>query len=556
MAGVFALMMTGCGTPPAPAPSAPPPKFYRAGAERAGVKFEHKQSRDGRVAFLPETLGPGVASLDYDGDGNQDLFWVQGSGPTDGKQADTVPPCALHRNTGRGDQFDEVGLVSGAAVRGWGQGVVACDLDNDGYQDLVITGYHDPVKVLLNNGDGTFRLVTQERGLPAGDRWWTSATAIDLDRDGLLDLYLGAYVKFFDKDWEANPPMVEFSGMQMPRTLAPSPFDPEPNVFLANRGGRFEDRTAALGLANAEGRTLAAMAADLDADGWCDLFVANDVSPVVLYRGGPGKPQEVAQQAMVSEARGSMGLALGDTDSDGVLDVLCTHWVGDIPAVFRGIPARAGRLAFKDEAVGAGFGMLPRDLVGWGVGFADVDRDGRDDVLIVNGHTNPIGNAPLLAPQIGLLMLAKPNRKYQLWLPSSDSGEEAFMAPRVGRSAAFTDLNSDGCLDVAVGNNNAAGEVWRHVGGPGSWLGLDLSGTASSRSPVGARVKVTCGGETRLKQVVSGDSYLSSGDPRLVFSTGAQSGPYDVEVSWPSGAVQKLTGLAGNRYHRVVEGGR
>lgn len=550
-------LLAGCGSrEPEPAPTAPGaarPAFFRDITSDSGVSFVHAQSDNGQVLYLPETLGPGTASIDYDGDGRPDLFFVQGSGPTNRRDVATVPRAALYRNAGPGARFDEVAAASGTDLACWGQGCLAFDGDNDGYQDLIVTGYHEPVRLLVNNGDGTFRPAAHSAGLPAGDRWWTFATAIDLERDGLLDLYVGSYVKFGKADWVENPPMIEFSGMKLPQTMAPSPYLGDANAFLSNRGnGCWEDHTEALGVADAHGRGMAALAADHDLDGWTDLFVANDVSPCALFRNSSGKLRETAGPAFVGESRGSMGVALGDVDRNGLMDIAVTHWVGDLPALYQCQRATPGKLAYKDAAVQIGLGTLPRDRVGWAVGLFDFDHDSRDDLLIINGHTSYVDQKGKLVAQDAVLFRGAASGAFEFVLPPRD-GPQPLNTARVGRSAAFTDLDGDGGIDVAVGVNNGPAEIWQSVGSPGKWIGAQLVGTASSRDAVGARLKLTAGTLTRHAQVTSGESFFATNDPRRMFGLGATAGPCAIQVHWPSGRAEKFEGLAGGRYHRLVE---
>jgi hypothetical protein len=560
----------GCGSgrapgeAPAPGRSAAaasvapgPASMFVDSTRAAGITFVHSQSRNGLVNFLPETLGPGVACLDYDNDGREDLFFVQGSGPTDGKDRSTVPASHLYRQ-GERTTFDEVGERAGADARGWGQAALALDWNNDGYQDLVITGYRDPVKLLANNGDGTFRTVEGSAGLPAGDRWWSFATAIDHDRDGLQDLYLGAYLRFGPEHWVERPKVLDYGFGVLPETMVPAPYRPEPNAFLRNRGdGSFQDRTAALGVADRPGRALGAISADLDGDHWSDLFVANDVSPCALFRNTGGRFREIAAEAWVNQSRGSMGLALGDHDRDGFPDIVCTHWVGDIPALYVNKRKRSRHLSFTDDAEHRGLGQVPRNLVGWAVSFLDFTNDGRDDLLIIHGHTSHDPRRPgHLEPQPGAMFSAGPDLAFRMHIDRGDG--EPVHQRIVGRGAAFVDLDSDGATDVAVGANNGPARLWMHARTGGRWIGLDLAGSRSNRDALGTHVRLS-GGATgsridRVRQVASGESFFSTNSRRLLFGLGDMIGPCRAEVTWPSGRRESFSALATGRYHRVVEG--
>lgn len=550
--GFAALCSAGCGQK-APEPAPPPPALYLTDSTaEAGITFEHAQSRNRNVAYLPETLGPGVAGLDYDGDGRPDLFFVQGSGHTNGKDPATVPVAHLYRSAGAGPRLDETGVASGAALKAWGQAVLACDWNNDGFQDLVVTAYREPITLLTNRGDGTFDLARGERGLPPGDRWWSSATALDRDRDGWLDLYLGAYVKFGENDWQDNPPNISFNGVSLPQTMAPTPYQGDANAFVANAAnGSWRDMTAALDVANTRGRTLGALAADLDQDGWTDLLVANDVSPIALFHNRKGALPDEADLAMISEQRGSMGLALGDLDHDGALDVICSHWLGDHPAIYRHL--EGPKLAYQDVAPRSGIGAMAPDKVGWAVSWRDFDGDGQEDVLIVNGHTSFVFTKGKLEAHVPTLLLGQGSGKLRGYFPEPGS-TGPLNTKVVGRGAAFTDVDNDGRVDVAVGVNNGPAALWKGLPHSGHWIGLLPVGTLSNRNGVGALMDVASGTVTRHAQVVSGDSFFSSSDARVLVSLGAECKPARVTVRWPSGRRESFEGLSADRYHRLVEG--
>jgi hypothetical protein len=512
----------------------------------SGVKFVHNQSRKGEINYLPQTLGPGVASFDMDGDGLQELFFVQGR---DGEKA-----SHLYRAVDLESAASEVAAHAGANVVGWGQACLAEDLDVDGYTDLVITSYREPVRVLWNQGDGTFRATTLSA--EGGDeRWWSALAAVDLERDGLPDLYVGAYVEFGPKHWLEKPAMQTVDGLApVPETMLPGPYNSAPNAFFRHAGARrWRDATKELGVANEAGRTLGILAADLDADGWTDLFVANDVSPCALYRNKKGTLVDFTGNAYVGESRGSMGLALGDPNGDGAMDIVCTHWIGDVPALYMNMLKGAKRLAFKDDADRSGLSTLPRSLVGWSVAFLDFENDAIDDLLIVHGHTSHDPQRPgHLEAQPSYRLAGKPGGKFEIVVPEHGS-PEAPDAKRVGRGAAFADLDRDGRVDVALGTNNGAASIWRNQRAGGRWLTLELVGTRSARSGLGADVLLKSGGRTRRKQRVSGDSYFSANPPVLHFGLG-DGAAEELVVSWPAGSRETFGPLKPSSYVRVVEG--
>jgi hypothetical protein len=553
----------GCGRAPAPSAGAsadasaagaagPTAGVFRDVTARTGVRFRHAHSRRGAIQFLPETLGPGVAALDHDGDGLLDLFFVQGAGNEDGKP---VPACELYRRDASGASFEETAELASADVRGPGQAALAADLDNDGYPDLLVTSYRAPLRLLMNNGDGTFTERASRSGLPETGGWQTFATALDFDRDGLLDVYLGRYLVFGPEHFVEKPRLIHHDMGALPETMLPGPYPPEPKVLLKNRGdGRFADVTAAAGAANPEGKGMGALAADLNDDGWTDLFVANDVTPCALLENRKdGTFRDVAAAAYVGENRGSMGIAIGDWNRDARPDLVVSHWVGDVPALYERRSPPRRRMAFTDRAEASGLGRSPRDLVGWAVGCIDLENDGREALLVVNGHTNALPSVPgvLVAQKAVLFEWKGPIEGFEMVGPHGPG--DPLERGRVGRGAVFCDLDHDGSTDVVLGCNNGHAEVWLTRSGAGDWLGVLPVGTRSPRDPVGARVELVAP-HARTRQVVSGDSFFSSNPYRLLFGLGRAAASATVRVTWPSGCSEVFAGLAPRQYHRLVEG--
>lgn len=523
---------------------------FEDATRRLGISFVHHDSRSGRIDYLPQTLGPGLGSIDYDGDGFTDLFFVQGPGDTDRR-----PPSELFRCRPEGG-YEEVGGPSGAGVRGWGQSCLVADIDSDGYPDTAVTRYREPLILLRNMGDGTFRETAGAVGLVGPTLWQSFATAVDYDRDGRLDLYLGHYVDFGPAHWLERPRMVAYDQGEFLETMMPRPYRPEPKIlYRQGDDGRFQDRTRPSGAANPAGRGMAALAADLDGDGWQDIFVANDVSPCALLRNQhDGTFRDVAERAWVYESRGSMGIALGDWDTDGRPDIVISHWLGDVPALYHNRTAPGRPLLFSDRAEVAGLSASPRDLVGWAVAFIDLANDGQPEILVVNGHTNHRPDRPgTLTPQPALLFGRGPANRYEPVMPAGP--DDPLGRPRVGRSAVFEDLDHDGAVDVVVGNNNGPAEVWHHRPTAGAWIGLVLSGTASNRDALGARVQVLGPGDRPLgvRHRVSGDSFYASTLGPMHFGLGLAAGPVTARVRWPSGDSQVFGGLVPGRLHRLVE---
>jgi hypothetical protein len=552
---IVALGATGCGTsgsdtPATPSPAACPNCVWRDATAESGVAYRHVDSRGGSIDYLPQTIGPGVAALDFDGDGLLDLSFAPGAG--DESKGVKEPAAPLYRRTADGAKFEDAGPASGLLPRGCGQAVLAVDYDNDGYTDLVVTRYWAANLLYRNNGDGTFREVAAALGASGMSKWTSFAAAIDRDRDGLNDLYVGNYLDFRPEHWKASPGWVNHDMGKFLDTLLPGPYAPEKKVMLANRSGRFEAVDA--GAENAEGRGLGAMAADLDDDGWLDLFVANDVSPCALMLNQKnGTFQDVAQAGYVAENRGSMGIALGDSNRDLKADLAVSHWVGDIPALYERV-SKAGRPPqYADRARSTPIGQVSLDNSGWAIAFVDARNTGDEGLVVINGHTNPqSGKKGALVPQAALFLIGKEG---QLAFPGP-AIEDPVNTHRVGRGGVFADLDLDGGVDVVVANNNGPAEVWKNRGAPGAWIEVEARGTASNRDGIGTRVELldASGKPARVKQIVSGDSFYSSNPYRVRFGLGAADAPVSLRLRWLSGRVEDFAGLAVRALHRLVEG--
>ena len=528
---------------------AAPVRFTDITAE-SGIRFRHFNGAAGEFYF-PEIAGPGAAFLDYDRDGDQDIFLVNGSSLPAPNPA-TDPNSQLYRNDGDGT-FTEVTAESRIDLRGFfGMGAAAGDYDNDGDPDLYVTGYLRSV-LLVNNGDGTFRDGTESAGVRNLGHWATSAGFFDFDRDGLLDLFVCNYVLF---DTAVNPAC---SGGGFRSYCHPSAFEADPNVLYRNNGdGTFSDVSGVSGVAGVRGKSLGVAFADYDRDGWTDVFVANDTVADFLYHNqGDGRFEEIGFLAGVAynedgHARAGMGVDFGDYDGDGRLDLIVTNFTSEGNALFR----NAGDGSFAEVTRHTGIRKNSFLKVGFGVRFFDYDNDADLDVMAVNGHVIPRiaeYRDDTSFPQEKLLY---DNQQGKFRERSRESGD-CFAVRDVGRGAAFADIDNDGDVDALVTNNAGGVQLLRNDGGNrNNWLLLKLVGRKSNRDGLGARLTAHIGGRVVVTQVHRASSYLSSQDPRAHLGLGRSTAVDRLRVDWPSGRTQVLHALPANRILTIEETAR
>jgi enediyne biosynthesis protein E4 len=521
---------------------------FRDDAQAAGLSFVYENG-ESSLHQLPEFAGGGIGLLDYDGDGWLDVYLVQGG---------RFPPDPAHQPP-RGDRlfrnrrdgtFQDVTDASGIGgmTQGYGHGVAVGDYDNDGHADLFVTRWRS-YTLYRNRGDGRFEDVTQRAGL-AGDRDWpTSAAFADLDNDGDLDLYVCHYVA-----WDADNPRIcyTFPPNQVVTGCNPREVEPRPDHVFRNDRGRFTDVTATAGIFEHQGRGLGVVAADLDDDGRIDLFVANDQSANYLFHNRGGfQFEETAQTAGVAaNAEGGyqagMGVACGDLDGDGRLDLAVTNFYGESTTFFRNL----GQGVFADQTTDVGLAAPTRHRLGFGIAFLDVDNDGRLDLLTANGHVNDYGpSVPYLMP-IQLLRGGEDGRLRDV----SDRAGPPFGPLHLGRGLAAGDLDNDGRVDALVVAQNEPLVFLHNQTRAGHFVTLALEGTASNRDGVGASVVVVAGPERRVAQRIGGGSYQSAGDPRLHFGLGDARRIASLEVHWPSGRVDRYHDLPADTGYLLREG--
>jgi Tfp pilus assembly protein PilF len=524
----------------------------------AGIQFRHFWGQ--RSSQIPEDMGSGAAWGDYDNDGWPDLFLVNVVGPitlTPEEVRRSPARCALYRNN-RDGTFTDVSVAAGVDLGAWGMGAEWADYDNDGWLDLVVSTYGENV-LYRNNGDGTFSDRTRAAGLGGKRGFWSGVAWADYDRDGFLDLYVTGYVKY---SRPSEPTAAEQYDVENPASINPNAFPPERNLlYHNNRNGTFTEVAARAGVLGDRGKSLEAAWADFDEDGWPDLYVANDVTDNQLFRNlGNGTFEDISHLAHVADYRSAMGLAVGDWDNDQDLDMFITHWIAQENALYSNLGHRSPgahtgpAVEFKDEADRYGLGQIALDFVGWGTFFFDYNNDGKLDLFVANGHTFQRRDAPhLLAPETGQLFWNR-GVEHGFYDVSAASGEY-FHNPYVGRGAAFADYDNDGDLDVVVVNHGGAAVLLRNDGGNrGRWLNVKLEGRRSSRTAVGAKIRVVAAHTTQVREVGAQASYLSQNDLTEHFGLGTIAEIDSLVVTWPSGLRQVRTDLPSNQTVTLVEG--
>ncbi len=523
---------------------------------KAGVNFTHSAGRTSQK-YLPESMGAGVAMLDYNNDGLLDLFFVNGAALQDpmlpgGKPDKSAPRYwnRLFQNKGDGT-FADVTETAGLRGDGYGMGVAVGDFNNDGFADLYVTSVGRNA-LYRNNGDGTFSDVTEKAGV-ACSGWSTGACFVDYDRDGRLDLIVARYL---DWDFAQN----QYCGEHRSGYRAychPDQFKPTTHVLYHNNGdGTFTDMSKTSGLGVVPSKGLGTAVNDFDRDGWPDIAIANDSFPQQLFRNNrDGTFSEVATEMGLGydedgKTFAGMGIDFADYDNDGFPDVFINALAHQRYALFQN---RNGS-AFDYVSGSTNMASISTLHSGWGAKFIDYDNDGWKDLFVVQGHV--MDNIELTQPSVHYRepMLLIRNRGGKFDDVSRQSGP-VFNIALAARGAAFGDLNNDGWVDVAINCNDGPALVVLNRGGNGNhWLGVNTVGTRSNRDGIGARVRVIA--ESGFEQhgfVSTAGSYLSASDKRLHFGLGQDRRARLVEITWPSGLIQRVNDIAADRVLTVKE---
>jgi hypothetical protein len=525
---------------------------------KAGIHFVHNNGAFGKK-FLPETVGPGVAFIDYDNDGWPDIFLVNGTDWPGHGQKHTTPK--LYHNNHDGT-FTDVTHKAGLDIEMYGVGVAVGDYDNDGYDDLFVTAYGQS-HLFHNNGNGTFTDVTHKAGLGGIKEFNTSAAWVDYDRDGKLDLVVGNYVQ-----WSAETDLYCTMDGKSKSYCTPESYKGTPVRLWHNNGKdstgnvTFSDVTQKAGLGEPTSKTLGVAVLDYDNDGWPDLLFSNDTQPNKLYRNnGNGTFTEKAVVAGVAfsedgVARAGMGVDTADYDRTGNTSLMITNFSNQMISLYH----NEGKGLFVDEAPRSDVGRASLLTLGFGCFFFDYDLDGWPDILVVNGHIDP----DIQKVQVNVKYAEPPHLFRNLgkgkFAEVTKSAGAEFAAARVGRSAAYADVFNDGRLDVLLSTNGGAVHLFRNVAAKDSSTSTNhsvrfkLIGTKSNRGGIGAVVRVTSSDGTQTQMLKSGSSYLAANELVMTFGLGQLTKADAVEIRWPSGQVDKLLNVNAGQTVTVTEG--
>ena len=520
---------------------------FRDITAQAGIRFVHNNAALGKK-YLPETMGPGCAFIDYDGDGYPDILLVNGEDwPGHSKTQSTLK---LYHNNQNGT-FSDVTAKAGLAVTMFGMGVAVGDYDNDGHDDIFVTALGQN-HLFRNNGNGTFTDVTKSAGMWGPSEFSTSAAWVDYDRDGKLDLVVANYVQWS----QPTDIYCTLDGAHKSYCTPESYKGTSLRVWHNLGGGKFEDATQKAGMNDPTSKSLGLAILDYNGDGWPDIFVANDTQPNKLYlnkQNGTFEEKAVAAGIAFSEdgvARAGMGVDAADYDRSGHASLMITNFANQMLSLYH----NEGNGLFVDEAPRSEVGRNTLVTLGFGCFFFDYDNDGWPDILVADGHIeNEIervqkrvsyAEPPHLFRNLG-------GGKFQEVTAQVGA---AFASPKVARGAAYADIDNDGALDVLITTNGGRAWLFHNEGGINHSLRLKLVGTKSNRDGLGAVVRVTSGGAKQWQMLRSGSSYLSQSELVLTFGLGDATKADTVEVQWPSGQMEKLSGVAGDQTVTIEEG--
>ena len=546
---IFYFLFSFGFTPCANAQNAEAGVTFQDVTAKSGIHFAHNNGAFGKK-FLPETVGPGVAFIDYDNDGWPDVFLVNGMDWPGHVQKHGTP--RLYHNNHDGT-FTDVTHKAGLDVEMYGIGVAVGDFDNDGYDDLFVTAYGQS-HLFHNNGNGTFTDVTQKAGLGGIQEFSTSAAWVDYDKDGRLDLVVGNYVQWSPE----NDLYCTMDGKSKSYCTPESYKGTSVRLWHNDGNGKFSDVTQKAGLSEPTSKTLGVAVIDYDNDGWPDLLFSNDTQPNKLYHNnGNGTFTEKAVVAGVAfsedgVARAGMGVDTADYDRSGNTSLMITNFSNQMISLYH----NEGKGLFVDEAPGSDVGRASLLTLGFGCFFFDYDLDGWPDILVANGHIDP----DIQKVQVNVKYSEPPhlfrNMGKGKFAEVTKSAGAEFASARVGRSAAYADVFNDGRLDVLLSTNGGAPHLFRNVatGKANHSVRFKLIGTKSNRDGIGSVVRLTTTDGTQTQMLKSGSSYLAANELVLTFGLGQLTKADSVEIRWPSGQLDKLSNVNAGQTVAVTEG--
>ena len=524
-------------------------------AEQAGIKHKTIYGDEHKNRYLLETTGCGAGFIDFDNDGWQDIFLVNGT-RLDGLPNDQSPTNHLYRNNGDGT-FRDVTEKAGLTRTGWGQSVCIGDYDNDGYDDIFVS-YFGKNALYHNNRNGTFTDVAEKAGVANNrTRWGSGCAFVDYDRDGNLDLFVASYI---DLDLKTAPLPETGPCLYKGLTVACGPpgLTGGVNSLYRNKGdGTFVDVSEKAGITKTNGTYgLGVLVGDYDNDGWPDIYVANDSAPAALYHNNKnGTFTDIGVEAgcafsIDGKPQAGMGVTAGDFDRDGWLDIFKTNFSGDTSTLYR----NTGKASFDDVTFPAGVGITTRWL-GWGCGFFDADNNGWLDIFLVNGH---------VYPEVEKLTTEAGYAQRKVFYRNMGNGRFEDASEKVGgavteltqaRGCAFGDYDNDGDIDILINPVNAVPQLLRcDSANQNNWITIKTIGVKSNRDGIGARIKCITGEASQIDEVRSGGSYYSQNDLRVHFGLGKAKKVNALEIRWPSGQSDVLNDISGNQFIVVKEG--
>jgi hypothetical protein len=521
---------------------------FRDVTAQAGIHFTHNNGAFGKK-WLPETMGPGCAFIDYDNDGYPDVILINGT-DFPGHPHAGATTLKLYHNNGNGT-FTDVTRKAGLEVPMFGLGVAVGDYDNDGFDDLFVTALGQS-HLFHNNGNGTFSEVTKAAGMWGPNEFSTSAAWVDYDRDGKLDLVVANYVQ-----WTEQTDLYCTIDGAHKSYCTPESYKGTSVRLWHNLGaGKFEDVTQKAGLGDPTSKSLGIAVLDYNGDGWPDIVIANDTQPNKLYlnkKDGTFEERGVASGIGFSEdgiARAGMGADAADYDRSGHASIIISNFANQMVSLYH----NEGNSLFVDEAPQSEVGRATLVTLGFGCFFFDYDNDGWQDIFVADGHIeDQIERVQKRVSYAEPAHLFRNLGSGKFTEVTAQMGS-AFAAPRVARAAAYADIDNDGFLDILLTTNGGRAYLFHNEGGSNSSLRVKLVGTKSNRDGIGAVVRVATGSDKQWKMLRSGSSYLAQSELVLTFGLGGQSKAETVEIQWPSGQVDKLANVNAGQTITVQEG--